>query len=165
MCSQVRLIDFNPIGGTTSPLLFDWAELRYSLPSHPASRTAHDEHSASNGIDPTGSTTNGTHASPAEAAGSSSRPRGEPPEGKGGPSGGAAEVLSQAQRQASSSAVGEQESIETGQQGEILFRLNTDGAVMGPSSAVYGAPYDMVDTSDGSAISELLRRLQTEEVG
>ncbi|KAK9905753.1 hypothetical protein WJX75_005749 [Coccomyxa subellipsoidea] len=69
----VRLMDFNPIGGTTSPLLFDWAELPYTL-------------------------------------------------------------------------------------------LNTGGAVMRPSVAVYGAPFDMVDNSEGSAISELLRRLQTEEV-
>lgn len=26
---QVRLVDFNPIGGSTSPLLFDWDELPY----------------------------------------------------------------------------------------------------------------------------------------
>lgn len=26
---KVRLLDFNPIGGTTSPLLFDWEELSY----------------------------------------------------------------------------------------------------------------------------------------
>lgn len=25
----VRLVDINPVGGTTSPLLFDWAELPY----------------------------------------------------------------------------------------------------------------------------------------
>lgn len=27
----VRLLDFNPAGGTTSPLLFDWSELPYGL--------------------------------------------------------------------------------------------------------------------------------------
>ena len=27
----VRLLDFNPAGGTTSPLLFDWDELPYGL--------------------------------------------------------------------------------------------------------------------------------------
>ena len=27
--AQVRLVDFNPIGGSTSPLLFDWDELPY----------------------------------------------------------------------------------------------------------------------------------------
>ncbi len=26
---NVRLVDVNPIGGTTSPLLFDWAKLPY----------------------------------------------------------------------------------------------------------------------------------------
>ena len=25
----MRLLDFNPVGGTTSPILFDWADLPY----------------------------------------------------------------------------------------------------------------------------------------
>ncbi len=163
--SQVRLIDFNPIGGTTSPLLFDWAELPYSLPSHPASSSAHDEPSASDGKDPIGATPNGRCAPPPEAAGPSSGPQGEPSQGEESFSGTTAEVSSQVGRHASNRA-GAQENVEEGgQQADIMFRLNTDGAVMRPSSAAYGAPYDMVDISDGSAISELLRRLQTEEIG
>ena len=30
----VRLVDVNPVGGTTSPLLFDWAELPYGHRLH-----------------------------------------------------------------------------------------------------------------------------------
>lgn len=160
---KVRLIDFNPIGGTTSPLLFDWTELPYSLPTQSASRSAHDEPSASNGSDPTEGTPNGSCASPADATGPSSGSLGEPSEGETGPSERAAEFSQNGTH--GSARAGERDNVERGwQQGEILFRLNTDGAVMRPSSAAYGAPYDMVDTCDGSAISELLRRLQTEEV-
>ena len=28
---QVRLLDFNPVGGTTSPLLFSWEQLGYAV--------------------------------------------------------------------------------------------------------------------------------------
>lgn len=36
---QVRLVDFNPIGGTTSPLLFLWEELPFSKPQFHATMT------------------------------------------------------------------------------------------------------------------------------
>ncbi|KAK9792491.1 hypothetical protein WJX73_008072 [Symbiochloris irregularis] len=36
---QVRLVDFNPIGGTTSPLLFQWEELPFSKPQYHATMT------------------------------------------------------------------------------------------------------------------------------
>ena len=32
-----------------------------------------------------------------------------------------------------------------------------------PASAVYGAPYDMADLSEGGAIADMLRRLQSQE--
>eukprot|EP00887_Chlorella_sp_A99_P003503 scaffold7.g3503.t1 len=35
---QVRLVDFNPVGGTTAPLLFTWEELGYTAPAEAASR-------------------------------------------------------------------------------------------------------------------------------
>ena len=35
----VRLLDFNPAGGTTSPLLFDWAELPYGLEAGAAAKS------------------------------------------------------------------------------------------------------------------------------
>jgi hypothetical protein len=34
----VRLVDLNPVGGTTSPLLFDWAELPYQHRTHGAAQ-------------------------------------------------------------------------------------------------------------------------------
>lgn len=169
VCSQVRLIDFNPIGGTTSPLLFDWAELNYSLPTQHAFSSEHNEPSASNGHSATEGTPNGRCSPLTEAVSPSSGPQDEPSDCVTGSSqslaGSLAGVSSQGGRHVHTGAAGELESVEGVQQGEILFRLNTDGAVMRPSLAAYGAPYDMVDTSDGSAISDLLSRLHTEEVG
>ena len=40
----VRLLDFNPAGGTTSTLLFDWAELPYGLEAGAAAKTSATEH-------------------------------------------------------------------------------------------------------------------------
>ena len=37
---QVRLVDFNPIGGSTSPLLFDWDELPYGCSTSAAATSA-----------------------------------------------------------------------------------------------------------------------------
>ena len=37
---QTRLVDFNPIGGSTSPLLFDWDELPYGCSSTTAATSA-----------------------------------------------------------------------------------------------------------------------------
>ena len=50
------------------------------------------------------------------------------------------------------------------EQEEILVRFAEQGASMlRPASAVYGAPYDMADLSEGGAIADMLRRLQTQE--
>ena len=47
---------------------------------------------------------------------------------------------------------------------EILVRFAEPGSSMlRPASALYGAPYDMADLSEGSAISEMLRKMQTQE--
>ena len=50
------------------------------------------------------------------------------------------------------------------EQEEIIVRFAEQGASMlRPASAVYGAPYDMADLSEGGAIADMLRRLQTQE--
>ena len=51
-----------------------------------------------------------------------------------------------------------------GEQEEIAVRFAEQGASMlRPASAVYGAPYDMADLSEGGAIADMLRRVQTQE--
>ena len=50
------------------------------------------------------------------------------------------------------------------EQEEMVIRFAEQGASMlRPASAVYGAPYDMADLSEGGAIADMLRRLQTQE--
>ena len=43
-------MDFNPIGGTTSPLLFDWEELQYSMPVAAAAEPAADNMGSMAGV-------------------------------------------------------------------------------------------------------------------
>ena len=40
------------------------------------------------------------------------------------------------------------------------FRILTEQVAMRPNKGAYGVPYDLVDTSHGSAMSEMLRQLQ-----
>ena len=40
------------------------------------------------------------------------------------------------------------------------FRILTEPAAMRPNKSAYGVPYDLVDTSQGSAMSEMLQQLQ-----
>lgn len=40
------------------------------------------------------------------------------------------------------------------------FRILTDPVAMRPNKSAYGVPYDLVDTSQGSAMSEMLQQLQ-----
>ena len=50
------------------------------------------------------------------------------------------------------------------EQEEIIVRFAEQGtSMLRPASAVYGAPYDMADLSEGGAIADMLRRLQTQE--
>ena len=40
------------------------------------------------------------------------------------------------------------------------FRILTEPVAMRPNKGAYGVPYDLVDTSHGSAMSEMLQQLQ-----
>jgi hypothetical protein len=152
---QVRLVDFNPIGGTTSPLLFDWDELSYSLAGTAAS-----------------------HGTQLSAAAAILRRDEEPdpvhvPEpgfaahingnghacGVACPLGGADKLAGADTGEESSASVHQHRDVSSAASSEIMFRFNTHGARVAPSTAVYGAPYDMVDCSDGSALSALLQKL------
>lgn len=161
----MRLIDFNPVGGTTSPLLFDWEELRYEgLPP------AQHEDACAGEPDGAVSAQQQTAAGAAEAEGAA-QSRGAPePAGHAAAAEGDAEVLSREGVNGSRvpGVDGEQHGSnghgagEAGT-GEILFRLAPPDGQLRPGAAAYGAPYDMADLSDGGAIAELLRKLQVEQ--
>lgn len=53
---------------------------------------------------------------------------------------------------------------DAAEQAGIVVRFAEPGSSMlRPASALYGAPYDMADLSEGSAISEMLRKMQTQK--
>lgn len=44
------------------------------------------------------------------------------------------------------------------------MRFSQPGSdMLRPASALYGAPYDMADLSEGGAIADMLRRMQTQQ--
>ena len=177
---QIRLLDFNPIGGATSPLLYTWEELGYHVDSpsdqhdsdQPQSASAEPHlaqlqvQSAIEDCKP--------HAS---SSGSSSGPA--PRQNEGMHDTGFRGTNRQADSAAAQSGytrqhAGHAVSVEavTGNghgngcsaEQEILVRFAEPGrSMLRPASALYGAPYDMADLSEGSAISEMLRKMQTQE--
>jgi len=132
MCSaQIRLLDFNPVGGATCPLLFEWEELGYSvsLPAQPQSSSETASESLDRRTDAAaGLSEGGPHASGSGAM------------NEHGHTNGNSECA------------------------EIMVRFAEPGSSMlRPASALYGAPYDMADLSEGSAIAEMLRKMQIQE--
>jgi len=91
--ASVRVIDFNPIGETTNPLLFTWEDV-YALSQ--------------------------THHATSMQVSESSRPA----------------------------------------DGPVEFRYIDRDMPIKPESALYGVPYDFIDTSHGSALSSLLDQAQ-----
>ena len=45
------------------------------------------------------------------------------------------------------------------------FRILTEPVAMRPNKSAYGVPYDLVDMSHGSAMSEMLQQLQEADTG
>ena len=43
---------------------------------------------------------------------------------------------------------------------QLDFRILTEPIPLRPSKAVYGVPYDLVDTSRGSAVTDMLQQLR-----
>lgn len=160
-CLQVRLMDFNPVGGTTSPLLFNWDELPFELPAGTAAAeptlAAHEQpavETSCSGVELTAAATDSSVpqerscpcGSPTATA-SSSTSRGEAEENQGNDWNGLG---------------GNEHEVGQGGSNEILFRLATADSRLRPSAAVYGAPFEMADLSKGGAIDALISKLQVE---
>ena len=170
---QIRLLDFNPVGGAISPLLFTWEELGYPVGSsdkpeldHPQSLSA-EALSAQQDLQP-------ATESHADALGPISTQRESPPEAASHSTNGQADSASASpesrlQLTARAADMGTENGNGHGngdaaEQAGILVRFAEPGSSMlRPASALYGAPYDMADLSEGSAISEMLRKMQTQE--
>ncbi len=173
----MRLIDFNPIGGTTSPLLFDWDELPYA-------HTAPDGASAHTGgiadrHDPcdegplstpppqgnraaAGGACSAAHCPATEHAGHAVDAAGPQPDPGGcraagmtrtpeaAPEGG--EFIQREDASQDGGVLG----------GEVDFRVVMEPADLRPNPAACRAPFDFADTGAGGALDDLLRKLQLE---
>jgi hypothetical protein len=154
-CVQVRLVDFNPIGGSTSPLLFDWEELRYGVSVAQPDQAA----SQQGGVDGLPGAED-----PSAAHGQAS----EETAGCEGPSHRAAQGRStngsraSAERGPGEPPCGGSGNGHAAGDTEILFRLAPAEGRLRPGAAAYGAPFDMADLSEGGAIAEMLKKLQVE---
>lgn len=149
-------MDFNPIGGSTSPLLFDWEELHYAVPAAQPDQ-APPLQGAAEGLPNAEAPTVIAGQRREETAACTSHPEGEA-EGRS---------ITSSGRTAAARSPGEQPGGGSGNghaagEGEILFRLAPAEGRLRPGVAAYGAPYDMADLGEGGAIAELLRKLQVE---
>ena len=137
---RVRIMDFNPVAGTTQPLLFRWDELPYNLSSH------FDEKSGNSmsviylavqqipGLVLTCICLLSSH----DPACLSLRPL---------------PVYAVEEDQSSS--------IVPPRDDEVDVRFVTDTLAIQPGERIsYGVPYDLVDNSEGSALGEMLRQLE-----
>ena len=170
---QIRLLDFNPVGGATSPLLFTWEELGYPENSPSDHPEPHQAQSAS--AEPRLAQLNTEHAAEGNEASSGLAAREteaahEAPHSMSGQADSAAAVSQdtlQHAKQATDNSAGNGNGNGHGcsvEHAEILVRFAEPGSSMlRPASALYGAPYDMADLSEGSAISEMLRKMETQE--
>ena len=173
---QIRLLDFNPIGGATSPLLYTWEELGYHAdpPSEqhesdqPLSASA-EPHLAQQANSQPATEECGPHASSSGRASWQNECMHEAVSHSMDGQADSAAAQSGDTLQHKAVSVGAVNGNGHGigssvEESEILVRFADAGSSMlRPASALYGAPYDMADLSEGSAISEMLRKMQTQD--
>lgn len=169
MCSaQIRLLDFNPIGGATCPLLFEWEELGYSVSASASADNAVSaaaENSAESPLQPVTRDSQPNADAPASLPAQPQSSSETAPESLHRQTDAAA-GLSEGGPHASGSGAMNEHGHTNGNTEctEIMVRFAEPGSSMlRPASALYGAPYDMADLSEGSAIAEMLRKMQIQE--
>jgi hypothetical protein len=170
---QVKIIDFNVVGGSTHPLLFTWEELSYQLnsPTEPADPEKGDRDASAavqqnnlaegNSINPA---QNPSHASqPAERDSTSQQSRqGDVPAVAAypNPSTDSEATLWRDQGDVGPGELEEGVECSTG----IEFRIVTEPNRVQPNMPMFGVPYDLVDNSEGGAYSDLLQKLQDQQL-
>lgn len=158
---QVKLLDFNPVLGTTNPLLFTWAELGFT----PNALLAAIKQDNINGASPP--------CLEASDLQQSRTPTGNS-DGDGDHEPGTANTQEESLSEASSSITSREshEQINEPVQAErtpdqIEIRIVTEVNKIQPNMPTYGVPYDLIDNSETSAYSDLIEKLkerQTQDV-
>lgn len=148
----VKLVDFNPIGGATSPLLFSWEELPFSDVLQHAEGRPCAQHAAEEDF------------RQARVAGDAGVVLPKSEDG------------SQQAQQAQHVGATQQQDVgvmgccdSTECQGGVPsalpppppfeFRIISEPVALRPNKVAYGVPYDFVDASEGSALSQLMEQL------
>ena len=164
----MRLIDFNPVFGTTSPLLFDWDELPYGAAPTPAApeRAQHDGCEQSQAaLQPASPADAQPAAWPAASVNGDSTSHasigGWMPSAITGDTSDMQELTGAGEGQAHANGHSQPAGVDPSSC-EVLFRFASADSALRPNAAVYGAPFEMADMSQGGAIDELLKRLQVE---
>ena len=172
---QIRLLDFNPIGGATSALLFAWEELGYPNDSPSDEPEADQPQSVSAEAPPAQPDQQPTADAHVAAPRPSHMDHGNalaaaPAHGMNGqavPAAARSEDTAHAAGHAQNGVAGHgngHNAVAGAEDAEILVRfVDAGSSMLRPASALYGAPHDMADLGEGSAISEMMRKLQTQE--
>ncbi len=161
----VRLIDFNPIGGTTAPLLFTWEEL--GLEQVAAGRQGEDE---AGGFRAERDTEDALHGGQGGNNGTQHEGNGNTQHGNGAPRISKEAALGPA-------ALGPANDVHNGcttpnhkddssssSSSEIPVRLIVDPIGIQPNKVAYMVPFDFVDDGPGGAAEGLWERLGALEV-
>jgi hypothetical protein len=132
----VRIIDFNPIADTTSPLLFTWEQLPYSWPRPAAAAQADASEAAA-------------AAAAAAAEGATSTTNGH----------------AQAAAPAAASEEDEGSSSEAGSDSDLIdFRVVGDAGMVQPGARqACGMPFDMLSLQDVGAIGDIISMMQQQK--
>jgi hypothetical protein len=133
--AAVKLIDFNPLGGTTSPLLFTWEEL---LPTQqaPHADAVNEDVRVWGGTDP-------GHQQQEQ--------------------GGGTDPGHQQQEQGGGGKTSRQQQGWDGSSGQVELKIVDKEPPMRPTKALYGLPFDFVDSSEGAPMEALLREMQQQQ--
>lgn len=143
--SSIKLIDFNPVYGTTSPLLFSWEELQWSTSRMTGAAEISEEDPPEsmreNGGLSFGALCLSDHAKTVESSCNDDRLRND--------------AGSQEEDPTRNALADDPSGIE--------MRLIAEDTPIRPVKAVYGIPYDFIDMEEGSALSSLLKETQGAE--
>ena len=154
---QVKLLDFNSILGTTNPLLFSWEELGFH---HPANAT---------GSEQDGSQQPSQNCSPSPAT-QAQKPAEDIGRRNGGHEPGkVTDQVAHGEASFPSSCKDIVEEEERHLHDERLakkleIRVVTEANRVQPNMPTYGVPYDLIDTSETSAYTDLIEKLRDREM-
>ena len=159
----MKLLDFNPIFGSTNPLLFTWEELGYtggvtaSIP-HTKSLAESDKSNSKSKLMDSPELQDNVENSAHRLHDSSEN-------GKGALSNLGSDDHSALQHSiepcVDKEDYGEDSSDEAS---EVEFRVVLESNKVQPNMPLYGVPFDMIDASEGSAYSDLIEKLREKQL-